>query len=145
MYKVIADQEQPCSSTAAQDRATQSPTLRRTPTETVRNHHASESVQHRERRLAQERARRRERLASESAEERAARLYRRRVGSLPLTKNAQHSHCSFMKGCCAVIVELYIIPVQSTDMIIEPTRVCMEYMYMYISHDLGYSYEDNPT
>ena len=56
VYKMIADQEQPCSSTAAQDRATQSPALRRTSTETVRNRRASESVQHRERRLAQERA-----------------------------------------------------------------------------------------
>ena len=54
MYKMTADQEQPCSSTAAQDRATQSPALRRTPTETVRNRRASESVQHRECRLAQE-------------------------------------------------------------------------------------------
>ena len=49
VYKMIADQEQPCSSTAAQDRVMQSPALCRTPTETVTDHRTSESVQHRER------------------------------------------------------------------------------------------------
>ena len=92
---MIADQEQPCSSTAAQDRATQSPALRRTPRRLLRQSEiaalqkvcSTES----EPRLEQVRARRKERLASESAEERAARLCRCRVGSLPPTKNTQHS------------------------------------------------------
>ena len=77
--KMISDEEQACSSMTAEDRAMEAPTVRRTCIERVRNRQASESDQQRERRLSQDRARRRERLASESTEEREARLSRRRA------------------------------------------------------------------
>ena len=72
--KMISDEEQACSSMTAEDRAMEAPTVRRMCIERVRTRRASESDKQRERRLAQDRACRRERLASESTEEREVSL-----------------------------------------------------------------------